>query len=113
MAVIAASLISGSAVGCKPEALTFGIQLHNDTAQMVRIVYVIDGGERSTADDIEGDTIGPGGRRRFYFDALDKPKHCTSGVIVARSEDGREIARIPPPVCFNDRLEISAYAPAR
>ncbi len=98
-------------VGCGPEALAYGIELYNDGREPVEISYVVNATDVPTGS-ISGNTIAPGQYKRFYFDATGKPGACTQGEIVARTEDGREVARIPPPVCFSDVLELSEYPPA-
>lgn len=110
--VLIGLLIPIATLGCQPERLMLGIELHNDGSSPARISYVVNGSERSAADDINGDMIAPGEYKRFYFDASDRTPSCTQGDIVARADDGREVARIPPPVCFNDRRSLSEY-PAR
>jgi hypothetical protein len=39
----------------------------------------------------------------------DNDKNCTIGIVIVRRLDGREIARIPPPVCDKQRIRLSTW----
>ena len=86
-----------------------GVGLVNRTGTTVRVTYAVDGVERQLQGELDGDTI-PNGRRAEYglglVVAADDPMHCTAGDIVIRTLDGREVDRIPPPICYGTWLAL-------
>ena len=86
---------------CQPDPAYMGVGFINTTEEDVRITYVIDGLERHLEGEAEGDTIPAGSSSAFELDLFDadNPAHCSTGYIVVRTLDGREIKRLPPPVC--------------
>ncbi len=76
-----------------------GIVIWNDMSDPVEIVYLKDG-------EMQGGRLEPGVTKTFAFD-LSQPgrrdqESCTTADIVARSLDGKVIARMPPPICIKD-----------
>ncbi len=86
---------------CQPDPARMGVGFINTMEESVRITYVIDGVERHLEGEAEGDTIPAGSSSAFELDLFDdgNPAHCSTGDIVVRTLKGREIKRLPPPVC--------------
>lgn len=99
-------------VGCSPSEGPAGVFIQNDLRATVRMTYVVGGAEQSLADELHGDRVAPGERKEFVLDLYNKAdsKGCTRGDIVARTDEGVEVARIPPPACFGDVQPLSAWA---
>ncbi len=73
----------------------------NITGETVRVTYVVDGVERQLEGERHRDTIPEDNSAGYDFDLFDayNSKRCTTGDIVVRTLKGREIKRLPPPVC--------------
>jgi hypothetical protein len=86
--------------GCT-EAGYDAVQFRNDTAQTVSVVYEAPTGQEAIivhgirAGQVGSDDAVAGG-------------HCTIGVLIARDESGREIARRTEPLCLGDTWSIVA-----
>lgn len=65
------------------------------------------------SDDVQGDVIRPGEKKEFVLDIYDRdnPTGCTRGDLVARTEQGAEVARIPPPFCGGRVPSLSTWLP--
>jgi len=99
-------------VGCSPSEGPAGVFIQNDLDSSVRLTYIVDGAERSLADELHGDRVAPGERVEFMLDLYneDGSNGCTRGEIVARTDEGVEVARIPPPACLGDVQPLSEWA---
>ncbi len=108
-AILALALLLG---GCSPSEGPAGVFIQNDLGASVRLTYIVDGTERSLADELHGDRVAPGERVEFMLDLYneDGSNGCTRGEIVARTDEGIEVARIPPPACFGDVQPLSAWS---
>ncbi len=86
---------------CQPDPARMCVGFINTTEEEIRITYVIDGVERHLEGEFEGDTIPAGSSSAFELDLFDdgSPAHCSTGDIVVRTLKGREVKRLPPPVC--------------
>lgn len=93
---------------CGPDPGGQGIVVQNRSGETVRVSYVIAGVESSLEGETESDTIPDVSVARYNFDLYEpgNAKHCTSGDIVIRGLDGREIDRIPPPVCEGTSIPV-------
>jgi hypothetical protein len=93
--------------GCRPEGPASPVTLVNDTLDAVRITQVLDGveGPSRAILDKDNDDIEAGGQTWLHFD-IDAGR-CTAGDIVARTLDGREVARLLPPICSGERMALS------
>jgi hypothetical protein len=72
---------------------------------------MVDGVEQSTAKEASGDTIPAGQTKMFFLNLFDGKHvaHCTDGDLVARTEQGQEVARIPAPVCAPVVLDLADW----
>ncbi len=86
---------------CGPDSGIQGIGFSNVTGETVRVTYVVDGVERHLEGERYGDTIRDGYSAGYDFDLFDayNSKRCTTGDIIVRTLKGREVKRLPPPVC--------------
>jgi hypothetical protein len=94
---------------CGPDRAA-GIVFTNETGETVRISYVVAGVEQALEGEFERDTIPHVGAATYDFDLFDagNTTRCTTGDIVARTLDGLEVDRIPPPVCNGDSVRLFA-----
>ncbi len=71
------------------------------------------GPKEALSDDVQGDVIRPGEKKEFVLDIYDRdnPTGCTRGDLVARTEQGAEVARIPPPFCGGRVPSLSTWLP--
>jgi hypothetical protein len=97
--------------GCAEHGGRFGIEVVNDLGIPVEIAYLAEpevmAGRLGTE---EGDD-----REVFDFGLNANPSappsqmYCTTADIIARSLDGRVLARIPPPACDLSTLLLSSF----
>lgn len=95
------ALVAVLVSACSPSEGPAGVIVTNDLEMTVRMTYVVDAAEESLSDELHGDVIGRGEKKEFTVDMHDpdNPTGCTRGDLVARTEQGLEVARIPPPLC--------------
>ncbi len=88
-----------------------GIVIENDLGEPVEIVYLADPG-------VVVGRLGTGERddeADFTFGLKDADpatagdRRCTTAEVVARALDGRVLARIPPPLCWDQSLSLSTF----
>jgi hypothetical protein len=103
--VIAVALL---VVACGPDHGSQGIVVQNRSGETVRVAYVVAGVEYSLEGEIESDTIPDDSVARYNFDLYEpgNARACTSGDIVIRGLDGREIDRFPPPICEGTSIPV-------
>lgn len=97
--------------GCLRETVPgIPITIINDTDSSVTIWIEHDGDEFRPEDD--DPRLDPGESGIYGLDSvyasIEFNNSCTDGDIIARRDDGSEI-RIPPPICRDDFVELSAY----
>ena len=99
---------------CSPSEGPSGVYVRNDLGITVRMSYVVDGFEHSLAHEAHGDLIEPTGQKEFHVDILtpENQSTCTRGDLVARTEAGVEVARIPPPACGGNLPLLSKHVVA-
>ena len=109
---LTAILLTTTIAACFPSEGPTGVIVKNDLDTAVRMTYVVEGKETSLSGEAHGDSIAPGQTTEFTLDlfASDNKEVCTRGDLVARSEAGVELARIPPPVCAGGIPLLSSWA---
>ena len=116
LGLIVVLVMANSVAACDPYDGATGLNVLNNLAETVRMTYVVSGVEMSLADDIDGDVIRPGETKRFRLDLYDPggdTSGCSIGDLVARTEQGREVARIHPPQCIGGNPRLSDWSPGR
>ena len=93
---------------CGPDSGSRGIAFTNRMGETVRVTYVVDGVERHLEGERYRDTIPDGHSAVYEFDLFDayNSKRCTTGDIVVRTLKGREVKRLPPPVCNGTHIGL-------
>ncbi len=106
IAIVAAVALLVAA--CGPDSGIRGIVITNSTEEIVRVTYVVDGVERHLEGERYGDTVRDGNSAVYEFDLFDayNSKRCTTGDIVVRTLKGREVKRLPPPVCNGTHIGL-------
>ena len=93
-------------LGACIEERAHGVTISSDLAEPVEIVYLKDG-------EMDGGRLEPGTTRIFPFDlyrpGIPDGRSCTTFDIVARSLDGKVVARIPPPRCIDINVDLSDW----
>jgi hypothetical protein len=79
----------------------------NDTALTVDISQVVGGKEEHVTRLLPNHAVG----WIFAYKVNEHSVPCTTSDLVLRDEDGAELARIPPPLCFIGRIHLSTYLP--
>jgi hypothetical protein len=109
VAVVVAFSLSGCAPteGDSISASSF----RNDLDVPVLITYAAHGAERQV---LGGEAIPAGERRDIdlidLVEVNDDGNWCTAGDLIVRTEEGTEVARLPPPVCERNSYRLSDYA---
>jgi hypothetical protein len=94
-----------------------GIGFANDLGEPVDIVYLVDPevivghlgtDDSTTASRDNEDTFGNADFGREW-----SSQDCTTADVVARTDDGRVLARIPPPLCDDQSLSLSYFSVAQ
>ena len=94
--------------GCTDQYITRGVGGRNETATKLHFVISVGGKEYRLAPTLE-----PGASTLVLYGAAFAPssfiadERCTKGDLVALAEDGREVARHPPPLCIGDVWTIT------
>jgi hypothetical protein len=93
-------------LGACIEERPLGVIIRSDLTEPVEIVYLKDG-------EMDGGRLEPGATRIFTFDlyhpGVTDKESCTTADIVARSLDGKVVARIPPPRCIDTSTRLSDW----
>lgn len=109
---VAVATISALLVACGEDDVGPAFSVTNDLEEDVHVTVGHAGSETTPVRDARLD---PGGSGYYALVSLGRPNEvedgwCTDGDIVARDDDGVELARVPPPVCGGAGILLSEHA---